>query len=83
MLHHAALRKRILRLEELSLGLSRDEEHFRACSCQLMAEERDKYRESLRQAIAGVETARLALVMACQRIEREKRRTPAAGPEAS
>ena len=36
-----------------------------------MADEREKYREALRQAIAGVESARLALVMACQRIDKE------------
>jgi hypothetical protein len=68
-----ALRKRIHRLEELSLGLSRDEEHFRTCSCPIVSDEREKYREGLQQAIAGVETARLALVMACQRIDREAR----------
>ena len=53
MIDHAALRKRIRRLEELSLGLARDEELFRGCSCQLLADEREKYREGLRQAIAG------------------------------
>jgi len=36
-----------------------------------MAEEREKYREGLRQAIAGVETARLALVLAWQWIGKE------------
>ena len=67
-----ALRARIRRLEELSLGLSLDEEHFRTCSCPIMADEREKYREGRRQAIAGGETARLALVMACQRIDKAR-----------
>ena len=70
MIDHAALRARILRLEELSLGPSRDEGHFRTCSCPIVAHERERYREGLRQAISGVETARLALVMACQRIDK-------------
>ena len=59
MIDQAALRKRIRRLEELSLGLARDEWHFEKASVPLMADERDKYREGLRQAIGGVETARL------------------------
>ena len=71
MIDQNALRTRIRRLEELSLGLSRDEEHFRTCSCQIMADERDGYRAGLRKAIDGVETARLALVLACQRIDKE------------
>jgi len=50
-------------LEELSRGFSTEEETFRTCSCPILADEREKYREALRQAIAGAETARLALVM--------------------
>jgi len=73
MIDLAALRARIRRLEELSLGLGRDEELFRGCGCPILADEREKYREGLRQAIAGVETARLALVLACQRIDKELR----------
>ena len=73
MIDHAGLGNRIRRLEELSRGLGIEEERLRSCSCPLMAEEREKYREGLRQAIAGVETARLALVLACQRIDREPR----------
>ena len=74
MIDHAALRKRIRRLEELSRGLGIEEERLRTCSCPILADEREKYREALRQAIAGVETARLALVMACQRIDGTVRR---------
>jgi len=59
MIDYAALRKRIRRLEELFLGLARDEELFRGYSCPIQADEREKYREGLRQAIAGVESARL------------------------
>ena len=70
MIDHIALRKRIRRLEKLSRGLGIEEERLRTCSSPIMADEREKYREGLRQAIAGVETARLALVLACQRIER-------------
>ena len=69
MIDRAALRARIRRLEELSRGLSIEEETFRTCGAPLMFDERDKYREALRQAIAGVESARLALVLACQRID--------------
>ena len=73
MIDQNALRARIRRLEELSRGFAIEEETFRTCSCPILADEREKHREGLRQAIAGVETARLALVMACQRIEKESR----------
>ena len=73
MIDRAALQARIRRLEELSVGLSRDEAAFQNAGAPILADERDKYREGLRQAISGVETARLALVMACQRIDKELR----------
>ena len=63
------LRARIRRLEELSRGLGIEEERFRVMPPPMMADEQEKYREGIGQAIAGVETVRLALVMACQRIE--------------
>ena len=53
MIDHAALRARIRRLEELSLGLARDEALFQNASAPILADEREKYREGLRQAIAG------------------------------
>jgi len=56
MIDLAALRKRIRRLEELSMGLGRDEAMFQNASAPIMADEREKSREGLRQAIAGVET---------------------------
>ena len=73
MIDQKALRARIRRLEELSRGLAIDEETFRTASCPILADEREKHRDGLRQAISGVETARLALVMACQRIDKELR----------
>ena len=74
MIDQKALRARIRRLEELSLGLGIDEELFRKCSAPLECEERDAYREALRQAINGVEAGRIGLVRACARLEGLPRR---------
>ena len=83
MIDQNTLRVRIRRLEVLSRGFGIEEETFRTCSCAIMADEREKYREALRKAIDGVETARLVLVMACQRIDKELRALIARLPIAS
>jgi hypothetical protein len=63
------LRARVLRLEELSRGLAKEEVRVRECEDPLLYVERLAYLTALRQALSGVEGARVALAKALQRIE--------------
>ena len=65
------VRKRMERLTRLSLGLSRELVAWEEAKDPLLYLERKAYLAAIREAIDGVETARVVLVKACQRITRE------------
>jgi hypothetical protein len=59
---------RIRRLEQLGIAFTREIEHFKDCDCPLLYLERVAYRDALRAAVAGLETARVVLAKARQRL---------------
>jgi hypothetical protein len=65
-LRHIAAR--IRRLEQLGIALTRECAHFKDCDCPLLYLERVAYREALRAACSGLESARVALARARQRL---------------
>jgi hypothetical protein len=65
------VRGRVDRLEHLSRGLTRERVLWEEAADPLLYLERKAYLLALREAIKGVEAARVALVKACQRIEAE------------
>jgi hypothetical protein len=64
------LASRIRRLESLYLGLSKEAQLFKDCDCPLLSLERQAYLGALAAACSGLETARVALARARQRLER-------------
>jgi hypothetical protein len=67
------IRARVDRLDKLSGGLSRERVLWEEAQDPLLYLERKAYLQAVRQAIGGVEAARIVLVKACQRIETEVR----------
>jgi hypothetical protein len=65
------IRRRVDRLEKLSRGLSRERVLWEEAEDPLLYLERKGYLQAVREAISGVEAARVVLVRACQRIEAE------------
>lgn len=53
------------------MGLSHEEELWRACDVPVFLWEREGYRAALVRAIQAVDDARQELVKTCQRIERQ------------
>ena len=60
-------------LEELGRGLAKEVAVWRKGNDPLLYLERKAYLQAIREAISGVEAARVVLVKACQRIEAEGR----------
>jgi hypothetical protein len=65
----ADLSVRIKRLEQLSLNLSREELRVMKGALRLHFDERREYLQAIREAIAGVEKARVVLALADHRME--------------
>jgi hypothetical protein len=62
------LAARVKRLEALSIGFAKEIVTWKECNDPLLYLERKAYLEGIRDALAGVETARIALVTAKQRL---------------
>jgi hypothetical protein len=67
------IRTRVDRLDKRSRGLSRERVLWEEAEDPLLYMERRAYLQAVREAISGVEAARVVLVRACQRIEAEVR----------
>jgi hypothetical protein len=52
----------------LGIGLTREADHFKDCDCPLLYLERVAYRDALRSAVSGLESARVVLGKARQRL---------------
>jgi hypothetical protein len=66
----ADLKTRIQRLDQLSRGLAREIVLWRPCNDPLLFLKRKAYLKGIQDALAGVETARVALVKVRQRLEK-------------
>jgi hypothetical protein len=79
------LKARIHRLDELARGLSREVVIWKAGNDPLLYAERKAYLNSIQDALAGVEAARVVLAKARQRLEGESETRPRSrrpsGPE--
>jgi hypothetical protein len=64
-----AIAGRLRRLESLFLGLSKEAQLFKDCDCPLLSLERQAYLGALAAARSGLETARVVLARARQRLE--------------
>ena len=65
----AELSARIKRLEQLSMNLSKEEHRVFKGELRLLFEERREYLKAIREAIAGLEQARVVLAKAKHRVE--------------
>jgi hypothetical protein len=65
------IKARVRRLEDLAVGLARERMLWEEAADPLLYLERKAYLQAIREAIGGVEVARVVLVKACQRIEAE------------
>ena len=74
-IREAELWMRIQRLEDLALGLHKDRVAWEEAADPLPYLERRAYLAATRTAIQGVEDARVVLAKACQRLDRERRKT--------
>lgn len=63
------LRARVRRLDELTRGFAREVALWREYNDPLLYLERRAYLEAVQTALAGVETARVTLARALQRLE--------------
>jgi hypothetical protein len=63
------IRVRVARLDELAGGLAKEISLINECDDPLLYRERLDYRTAIRQALDGVETGRIVLVKARQRLE--------------
>jgi hypothetical protein len=63
------IRSRVQRLDALARGLAKETVLIDECEDPLLYRERLDYRTAIRQALDGVETARIALAKARQRLE--------------
>jgi hypothetical protein len=59
---------RVQRLERLSVGLAKEIVTWNECNDPLLYRERQDYLQGIRDAQSGIETARVALVRAKQRL---------------
>ena len=67
------LSARVERLDQLSRGLAKEVIMWKACNDPLLYLERKAYLAAIRDAVSGVEAARVTLAKARQRLERESR----------
>ena len=65
------LSARVERLDQLSRGLAKEVIMWKACNDPLLYLERKAYLAAIRDAVSGVEAARVTLAKARQRLERE------------
>jgi len=65
----AALLARVRRLDQLSRGLAKEVGLWRKGNDPLLYLERKAYLEGIQDALAGIESARVTLAKACQRIQ--------------
>ena len=65
----AELLARVRRLDELSRGLAKEVGLWRKGNDPLLYLERKAYLEGIQDALAGIESARVTLAKACQRIQ--------------
>jgi hypothetical protein len=63
---------RVKRLDQLSRGLAKEVVLWKPCNDPLLNRERQDYLAPIRQALSGVEGARVALAKARQRITGER-----------
>jgi hypothetical protein len=63
---------RVDRLTQLSIGLAKEIVSWKECNDPLLYLERKAYLEGIRDALAGIETARIALVTTKQRLAKLK-----------
>ncbi len=68
------LRSRIRRLEVLVAGLSKELSLWKDCNASVLYVDRLEYLKGIDQAIHDLETARLAMVKVCRRIEESPKR---------
>jgi hypothetical protein len=64
------LRVRVKRLDRLSLGLAKELVLWKPCNDPLLYRERQDYLAAIRQALSGVEGARVILAKAAHRLDR-------------
>jgi len=65
----ADLAARVRRLDELGRGLAKEVTLWKACKDPPLYLERKAYLNAIQDALAGVESARVVLAKACQRLE--------------
>lgn len=70
-MNRADLAARVRRLDELARGLAKEVTLWKACNDPLLYLERKIYLNAIQDALAGVESARVALAKARQRLENE------------
>ena len=63
---------RVKRLEALPIGMAKEIVTWKECNDPLLHLERKAYLEGIRDALDGIETARIALVTAKQRLAKLK-----------
>ena len=66
------LTARVRRLDELARGLAKEVTLWKECNDPLLYLERKVYLGGIQDALAGVESARVALAKVCQRLEKEQ-----------
>jgi hypothetical protein len=71
MFQASDLRARIRRLDELTRGLMKEVVHVEDAQDPLLYLERRAYLAALREAVGGLETARVTLARALQRLQEE------------
>jgi hypothetical protein len=67
----AGIKGRVARLERLAVGLDREADLQRGAVDLLLYRERKQYLAAMRDALSGVEAARVVLVRAVRRMEGE------------
>ena len=72
MIELADLKARVRRLDELTRGLAREVAIWKEADDPLLYLERRAYLKAIQDALAGVESARVVLARARQRLEAER-----------
>ena len=72
MIELADLKARVRRLDELTRGLAREVAIWKQADDPLLYLERRAYLKAIQDALAGVESARVVLARARQRLEAER-----------
>jgi hypothetical protein len=66
------LAARVKRLDQLSRGLAKEVVLWKPCNDPLLYRERQDYLTAVRNALSGMEAARVALAKACQRLRKTR-----------